>query len=281
MKLSLSNLALPPATTTAELAAIVALGIRGIEVAPTRIAQWDALTSARLREYRGQLNDVGLEVSSLQALLFGTTGLDLLHDAAAFKAMAEHLRHVAGLGAMLGAKIGVFGSPRNRLRGALSADASWSLGRDRLRQLAEIVHEEGGFALGLEPVPPAYGGDYLCDFEAVVQMVAEVDHPGLTVHLDTGCVQLAGDDISAAVAAAGTRLGHFHIAEPQLGPFAAPKAEHAKAAAALRASGYTGWCAIEMRQQTLDPIFAAVQAVTFSVKTYGVGMESDAAEVCI
>ncbi len=273
MKLSLSNLALPPTTTTGELAALVALGARGIEVAPTRIAPWEELDAARLRDYRRQLDDAGLAVSSLQALLFGTSGLHLLQDAADFEAMGAHLRKVAAIGTVLGAGIGVFGSPRNRLRGALEVNAAWSLGRARLRQLAEIVHEEGGFALGLEPVPAAYGGDYLGSFEEVVQMVREVDHPGLKVHLDTGCVQLGGGDIGAAVAAAGTLLGHFHIAEPQLGAFTAPKAEHAKAAAALHGSGYTGWCAIEMMQQAPDPMAAAVEAVTFAAGTYGAGVE--------
>ena len=268
MKLSLSNLALPAGTTTAELAGLVALGARGVEVAPTRIAPWDELDAPRLAAYRGQLASAGLAVSSLQALLFGTSGLHLLQDEAAFVAMGEHLRRVAAIGAELGAGIGVFGSPRNRLRGDLAADAAWDLGRERLRRLAEWVHGEAGFALGLEPVPAAYGGDYLGSYQEVVQMVRDVDHPGLRVHLDTGCVLLGGGDIGAAVAAAGDLLGHFHIAEPQLGRFTTPSAEHGKAAAALHTAGYAGWRAIEMLQQDPDPMDAVREALAFAVRQY-------------
>ncbi|MBN8892884.1 MAG: hypothetical protein BGP12_21545 [Rhodospirillales bacterium 70-18] len=265
--LAVSNLAIPATATSADLAGLRALGVRGLEVAPTRLAAWEALAAPVLVEYRDRLDDAGLVVSSLQALLFGTTGLHLLGEAAAFEAMRAHLRHVAAIGGRLGARVGVFGSPRNRLRGALPAEAAWALGRERLGVLARTVAETG-FALGLEPVPPVYGGDFLTRAEEVIQMVTEVDHPGLVVHLDTGCVMLGGDSIAEAVAAAGPLLGHFHIAEPKLGTFDAPQCEHDAAAAALRAAQYRGWIAIEMLEQPEAPMQAVRQAVTFAAEHY-------------
>jgi sugar phosphate isomerase/epimerase len=265
MRLALSNLAIPSGVN---LSALRNLGLQGLEAAPTRIAPWESLTPAAARAYRAEADDAGLAIPSLQALLFGTAGLHLLADQSAFLAMAEHLRRVSEIGAVLGAGIGVFGSPGNRLRGDKPEQEAWALGRERLGVLARIV-AESGFALGLEPVPPFYGGDFLTRAADVIRMVAEVDHPGLRVHLDTGCVMLGGDRIGAAVAEAAPSLGHFHIAEPKLGPFDAPQAEHAAAASALREAGYTGWVAIEMREQPDAPMAAIEVAVSFAKAVYG------------
>jgi hypothetical protein len=52
----------------------------------------------------------------MQALLFGTTGLNVFGDNKSQEAMLEHLRAVCRIGAGLGATKLVFGSPKNRDR---------------------------------------------------------------------------------------------------------------------------------------------------------------------
>jgi sugar phosphate isomerase/epimerase len=260
MQLAISNLTLPDGLEPEMLKGIRDAGVDGIEVAPTRIAAWADLSESRLTEYRTRLAEHGLVVSSLASLVFGTEGLQLLGSHAAFEKLREHLRRVANIGQRLGATVGVFGSPRNRLRGALQPEAAFSLGRDRFAMLAETVSTEG-FRLGLEPVPAAYGGDFLPQSSDVIEMVRQVNHAGLRVHLDTGCALLGGESIAEAVAEADGTLAHFHIAEPKLAAFGSPTAEHTAAAGALRAAAYDGWLVIEMLQQTPDsvtPIFAAV-----------------------
>ena len=259
-RLAISNLALPQLIMPGVLRDIHAVGVQGIEVAPTRVAPWADLSDDRLDDYRLILADHGLVVSSLASLFFNTKGVNLLGDHAAFERMRGHLQRVAAIGQRLGTTIGVFGSPQNRLRGALSTAAAAELGCARLRQLADTVAVEG-FALVLEPVPAGYGGDFLPSAAEVIAMVKAVDHPGLRVHLDTGGVLLGGDRIADAVMAAGTSLGHFHIAEPGLGPFHNPVAEHANAADSLQKTGYDGWLAIEMLEQTLNSLPAAIEAI--------------------
>lgn len=262
MKLAVSNLAIPAGATLQDLIGLRQLGVAGIEVAPTRIAPWDALTPDYLASYRGRMTDAGLVIPSLQALLFGTEGLHLLQSDAAFEALLVHLRKVARIGVALGASIGVFGSPRNRLRGAMQAETAWQLASTRFSLLAYAMDNEG-FSLGLEPVPAAYGGDFLCGADEVTKMVAEVDQPGLRVHLDTGCVLLGGGSIGPAIVAAGSAMAHFHVAEPKLGNFRQPVAEHDIAAAALRHSGYNQWIAIEMLEspEGMLEVTRAIQTV--------------------
>lgn len=264
MRLAVSNIAWPADDDAAAFSRLAALGVAGIEVAPTRIAPWAELTPPVLAGYRRRLADHGLVVSSLQAILYGCDDLRLLADAASFAALCEHIERVAGIAAALGALVMVFGAPRNRRRGDRTAAEARSLGSERLRRLGEIAGA-AGVAIGIEPVPPFYGGDFLTDWRDVLAMVRLVDHPGIRVHLDTGCVALAADSIAEAVTASRGLLAHFHAAQPGLQGFDPPAENHAEAGRSLRAGGYDGWVAIEMRQQETAPL-AAVEAAVAAVR---------------
>ena len=270
MRLSVSNLAWPSDSDDQAFALLATLGVRGVEVAPTRLANWEDITTAQLAAYRRRVEDAGLVVSSLQALLFGTSGLALLGDRPSFDAMLEHMRRVTDIAAALGAVAMVFGSPRNRLRGDMPPADAWELGRGRWREMGAIA-ASGGTAIVIEPVPPYYGGDFLTQWGDVLAMVREVDHPGIRVHLDTGCVDLGGDLIQEAIAASAPWLWHFHAAQPDLASFAEPAANHADAGSALHAVQYKGWVAIEMREQSPDPLGAMATAIRAVQAMYRMG----------
>lgn len=267
MRLAVSNLAWPATAEAAAFGRLAALGVAGVEVAPTRLAPWPELTPAVLADYRARLDGDGLVVSSLQAILFGCDGLQLLSDAGSFAGLCGHIDRVADIATMLGGQVLVFGAPRNRRRGDTPEAEAWRLGRDRLHRLGEIAAAHGT-VIGIEPVPAFYGGDFLASWQDVLRMVREVDHPGIRVHLDTGCVGLGGGSIGEAVGASIEWLAHFHAAQPGLAGFAEPAANHAEAAAALAAAGYDGWLAIEMREQQGDPLGAMEIAVRAVLETY-------------
>lgn len=269
IRLSVSNLAWPAEQEDAAFKRLAALGVTGVEVAPTRLAPWPDLTEARLTDYRHRIEASGLSVSSLQAILFGRGDVHLLGDAAAFERLCGHLRQVAAIASTLGAGVLVFGSPRNRLRGEMAADEAWNLARRRFAVLGEIC-AASGVVLGIEPVPAFYGGDFLTSWTDVLRMVREVKNPGVRVHLDTGCVHLGGDDIAEAIAASEPVLAHFHAAQPDLGDFTDPLANHTKASQALRDAGYDRWIAIEMREQSGDPMHAIEIAIGTVTSIYGI-----------
>jgi sugar phosphate isomerase/epimerase len=268
MRLAVSNLAWPTESDATAFAELFRLGVRGVEVAPTRIGSWESITHTELAAYRARLNDVGLVVSSLQAILFGKTDLSLLGEPSSFAAMRDHMHRVTDIAAVLGAEVLVFGSPRNRSRGDIPLDEAWSIARERWRQLGEIT-AAADVVIGIEPVPPFYGGDFLTQWADVLRMVQDVDHPGVRVHLDTGCVALGGDRIDEAVTSSIGWLAHFHAAQRDLASFADPAPNHAEAARALRAEGYSRWVSIEMREQPGDPVGATIAAVRAVKQLYG------------
>lgn len=269
MRLAVSNLAWPARQDNAAFDLLASLGVQGVEVAPTKLAPWNELTATHLSEFRNKLGSAGLVVSSLQAILYGLDRPQLLGDEAQFQLMRDHLTMVADIAARLGGRAMVFGSPRNRLRGITADGDAWRIARDRLRIIAENVANAGA-VVGIEPVPAAYGGDFLGSWRDVLRMVQDVDHAGVRVHLDTACVMLGGDSIDEAVIAAKDCLTHFHAAEPQLVSFYAPVADHAAAAVALKTAHYDGWISIEMREQPEDPLAAVSQAVRTVQHLYGI-----------
>ncbi len=266
VKLGMSNLAWAPGETAAALGLLARLGMEGIEAAPTRIADWDHLDAAAARGYRAQVEDAGLRVCSLQAILFGRPDVQLLADGAAFGRLAEHMRQVATVAEALGAGIAGLGAPRNRTRGALPPAEAEALAAERLRVLGDIA-APAGLVIGLEPVPVQYGADFMLRASEVRRVVAAADHPAVRTHLDCACVTLEGDDIGAEVAATGAGLAHYHAAEPDIGPFDAPACAHGQAAAALHGIGYGGWVVVEMREQP-SGLHAVERAARFASQTY-------------
>ncbi len=266
LRLGVSNLAWTPERAAEALELLARLGVMGIEAAPTRIADCDQLDAAAVAGYRRQVEDAGLRVCSLQAILFGRPDVQLLADEAAFLAMAEHMRRVAAVAEGLGAGVAVLGAPRNRTRGALAVAEAEALAAERLRVLGDIA-APAGLTIGLEPVPARYGADFMLRATDVRRVVDLCGHPAIRTHLDCACVMLGDDDIGAEIAATGPRLAHYHIAEPELGTFDAPVCAHGAAAAALAAAGYAGWAVIEMRERP-DGLAALGRAIRFAQGAY-------------
>lgn len=269
MKLSVSNIAWSPEDDLEAFALLQRLGVEWIELAPSRIAAWDSLTSAEARTYRAMLKDHGLQVSSLQAIYFGTSGMALLKSEEEFISLRDHTVKVAELADALGCRPGVWGAPGLKLRDNMPINAANDLAEKRLRQIGQaMAHTE--FVLALEPVPPYYGADYLISVEDILDMVTRVGHSNIGLHLDVACVELGGGDIEKNIEEAGAeRIHHFHIAEKDLGDFTNPKRNHAKAAKALHNIGYNGALAIEMKVNSPDWAQRLEDAVAFSRQTYG------------
>lgn len=268
MRLAISNLAWPSALDEVIFDRLARLGVSGVEVAPTRLGAWDVLSHSLLTDYLARVEAAGLVVSSLQAVLFGHPEFQLLGEGGLFEKLREHMHHVAEIGLTLGAGVLVLGAPRNRLLGGMELESAWQCARERLYELGEITLP-AGVTIGIEPVPAAYGGEFLTSWSEVLRMVKDVDHPGVRVHLDTGCVSLGGDLIDEAITASKGMLTHFHASQPQLADFEKPLPNHVPAAAALHDVGYNRWISIEMREQPEEPVRAAERAVRVVRRIYG------------
>jgi len=272
MKLAVSNIAWPgePDVDAAAIALLVSNGIRGLEVAPTRVwPEWQGMEPASIRDFRRRIESAGLAISSLQSILFQKPELKLFGSDADRAAMHDHLRLCADLAAGLGAHCLVFGAPKNRDRGTLSEAEAFTIARDFFARASEY-YAERGVCLGFEANPIDYQCNFAFESATAARLVRAVDSPGFRLHLDSACLFLAGENAVDAIEQNRDILAHFHVSEPHLGAFATPAAPHSAIAGALARIHYSAWCALEMRAAT-PPLPALESAVRFVLNTYANG----------
>ncbi|MEI6535113.1 MAG: TIM barrel protein, partial [Verrucomicrobiaceae bacterium] len=158
MNPAVSNIAWPAADDEAALGMLQASGVNLIEIAPTR--HWPDLTQVDESEARGFaeiLHQNGFSICAFQALLFGKPELQVFGSDNG-RACLDYLESVCRLAGWMGAKALVFGSPKNRLRGALSFDAALAKATDFFRVLGDAAIKNGVIVC-IEPNPSAYGCD--------------------------------------------------------------------------------------------------------------------------
>ncbi|MCA9736796.1 MAG: sugar phosphate isomerase/epimerase [Gemmatimonadetes bacterium] len=270
MRVSVSNIAWAPEDDARAADVLTSLGVEAVEVAPTtRWADPARVPPDEARAYRASWAERGLEVSSLQALLYGRDDLKLFADEGVRTALHAHLVGVARLAAELGAGPLVFGSPKNRLKGTLSPAEARERAVVFFRDVAEAI-QPLGTVLVLEANPSEYGADFVTHTHDMVDLVEAVDHPAFGAHLDLGGMQIAGEPVTEWVARSAHVLRHVHVSEPYLAPVGASRLDHHAVADALRHVGYEGWISIEMRRDAeRDPVDSVADAARRVVAAYG------------
>jgi D-psicose/D-tagatose/L-ribulose 3-epimerase len=271
VNLAVSNIAWEPSQDDVVADLLRRAGVGGVEIAPTKWRQRPLeASSADIATYRRRWEDRGLPIVSLQALFFGRPDLHLFGDARSRAEMLAYLRGVMRLGAGLGARSFVFGSPKNRLRGSLSLPQALDIAA-RFFRVAGGYASEHGAALCIEANPPAYGCDFMTTTAEAVELCRRVDHPAVRVNADLGGITMSNENVRASLETAKAFIGHFHASEPNLAPLGT-SADHDAAGSALDAIGYPGWVSIEMRasNQAGDENIAAVEsAVHLALGAYG------------
>jgi sugar phosphate isomerase/epimerase len=250
MRVAISNIAWRADEDAAMGRLLAAAGVDAVEVAPTRT--WPApleATAADAAALVGFWRDLGLEIVSMQALLYGRPELTLFDDAATRAATIAYLEGVLRLAGRLGARRLVFGSPGNRRVGDRDPATCWAIAVEVFGALAARAEAEG-VVLCIEPNPPAYKCDFVTRAAEGLALARQVGRPGFGLHLDLAGALLAGDDPAAAIAACAGEIAHLHVSAPQLGHVQrAMPYDLAACAEALRAARYDGVVAIEMRTQ--------------------------------
>jgi D-psicose/D-tagatose/L-ribulose 3-epimerase len=270
LRLAVSNIAWDVEDDAAIAAMLVNEGVGGIEIAPTKWRERPIEASVRdVSDYRMLWKDRGLPIVAMQSLLFGQPQLQLFGDKAGRTAMLEYLKRMVDLGAALGARALVFGSPKNRLRGALSDEEMTAIALPFLREIGSHA-ESSGVAFCLEPVPARYGSDWVLTPADAVAMAQQVEVPGLCVNGDLGAMLLAGADPASCIRDAGATMAHYHASEPDFVNLNDAPA-HLAAAEGLSAIAYRGWISIEMaRGGDVDRTESMRAAVRLARAAYGV-----------
>jgi sugar phosphate isomerase/epimerase len=261
----ISNLAWPPEAWRDALRLVRDLGVGAIEVAPFGLfGGWD-VRDDEVRALSDEIAGAGMTCSAMQGILYQAPHVHLFASTEARAALHAHLAKVARIAELLGAKACVFGAPRQRDPGSLTAAQAWDIAVDFFRAVAPVFADHGA-AIAFEANARRYGCRFVVTTPEAVTLVAAVGHPGCGLQIDTGTLFLEHEDPQVLCAAAPLAV-HAHVSEPDLAPIGSSGVDHAPVAAALRACGYAGSLSIEMKAVP-EWRSAVARAVTLVRETY-------------
>jgi D-psicose/D-tagatose/L-ribulose 3-epimerase len=216
MRLAISNIAWNVDEDAAIAELLQRYKVDAIDVAPGKyFPEPTKATADKIAPIRDWWGDRGIEITGMQALLFGTQGLNLFGSVAVQQKMLSHLAAVCRIGAGLGATRLVFGSPKNRDRTGLSDDKTLEIAIDFFHQLGDIAFNEG-VQVCLEPNPPCYGANFMSTSAETAEVVMSVNHPAIRMQLDTGALTINSEDIEQVLKQSNAVIGHIHASEPNL-----------------------------------------------------------------
>lgn len=246
--LAVSNIAWDAADEAAVADRLAEIGVRSVEIAPTKIFDDPTRVSdEELDRYLAFWADRGIDVVAFQSMLFGRLDLELFGAEPVRRATIDRLRSFLDLAGRMGVGALVFGSPRNRLLpDGATEESAWSSAVATFRELGDAA-VAAGTTLCIEPNPPQYACEFVTTAAAGRRLVEDVDSPGFRLHLDAAGMTLAGDDVGGAIRASAKALVHYHVSAPQLAPIEAAEVDHVSAFRALSTIGYQGHVSIEMR----------------------------------
>ncbi|MGQ7957264.1 sugar phosphate isomerase/epimerase family protein [Pseudomonas sp. SP16.1] len=279
MRLAISNIAWEPGQDELIAGVLKRYGLDAIDVAPGKYFPDPAnASSADIARVRQCWADLGIEITGMQALLFGTNGLNLFGSPSVQRAMLEHLAAVCRIGAGLGATRLVFGSPRNRDRGELNEEQALQEAVPFFLKLGDIAQSHGVIVC-LEPNPPCYGANFMTTSLATATVVEAVAHPSIKMQLDTGALTINGEDPVDVLHRAAGLIGHVHASEPDLVTLGDGGTDHQRVADALRVSLPGQVVSIEMLASKQEAHEVAIErALQLAIRHYRPAIHASACE---
>lgn len=269
MRLAISNIAWDIAEDVSVAKLLGKFGIDAIDVAPGKYFPDPANSKGEdITNVRRWWADHGIEITGMQALLFGTTGLNVFGDRKSQEAILEHLRAVFRIGAGLGATRLVFGSPKNRDRSGLSDVQALGQAVTFFRRLGDAAQEDGVIVC-LEPNPTRYGANFMTTSVETAHVVAAVGHGAIRMQFDTGALTINGESPDVVLESSARLIGHVHASEPDLVPLGDGGTDHQLMHKALIQHLPESVVSIEMVATREEPHLHSIErALTCAIECY-------------
>lgn len=243
MKLSVSNLAWPLEETDWCLEQLVKQGIKGVELAPLKVFDsWESISTESVAKVCKKYSDLGLKISSFQAITFGASDLALLNDEAKVSNFLRHMEKVAWLLSELGGENAVFGSPG--LRKDVNYDENELI---NLFKAIDLIFAKYKVNFVWESVPSYYGCNLLNNISDTDSLFNRIELSNVGRHFDTGCQHLSGDleDVNGCIDFI-SKSKHLHISQVDLNNFSNPAKYNKDIAKAIKKHYHGEWCVLEM-----------------------------------
>lgn len=254
MKFAVSNIALSAFDHAAELERLPALGLSGLEVAPSRVWKdtWPGPAPAQVAAYRRQAEAAGLDVIGLHSIFYDHPELGLFRDRETRSRTMEFMEHLSAVCRDLGGRTIIYGGGRRR--NGTPLDEAFKEAAGFLAELCRRI-EDHGTCYCFEPLGPQ-DADFINSALESLDIVRAVNHPALQIQLDAKALVDNNEAEPDVFRATAEHLVHFHANEPGLGVLGASGAvDHAAMGRMLNDVGYNGFVSIEQRLlNAADPL---------------------------
>lgn len=269
MRLAISNIAWDVAEDDGVAALLHRYGVDAVDIAPGKyFPNPGQATSVEIENVRRWWEGRGIEITGMQALLFGTTGLNVFGPPSTQDATLKHLGAVCRIGGLMGATRLVFGSPKNRDRSGLSDDEALAKATSFFHRLGDIA-AAANVVICLEPNPPCYGANFMTTSRETADVVEAVGHPSIRMQLDVGAMAINEEAPANVVSSCAGLIGHVHASEPNLVPLGDGGARHDLVFSALTKYLPRAVVSIEMVATQNEPHLASIErALAFAVRSY-------------
>jgi D-psicose/D-tagatose/L-ribulose 3-epimerase len=269
LRISISNIAWDRSEDEAVAELMRRYNVDALDIAPAKYFSTPGdVPTTDIMAVRTWWAERGIEITGMQSLLFGTTGLNVFGAEQAQSSMLRHLHGICHVAAVLGCTRLVFGSPRNRDRGAANDEDANAVAVPFFQRLGEIAAAMG-VVICLEPNPPCYGANFLTTATETASFVRQVGTPSIRMQLDTGALTISGETPCSVLGEHRDLIGHIHVSEPHLVPIGDGGCDHSEMAHSLREHMGEPLVAIEMLATNTEPHLVAIErALRVAVQHY-------------
>jgi len=269
MRLAISNIAWDISEDEAVAELLNRYDIDAIDIAPGKYFP-DPVNASHddIKRVRRWWAEHGIEITGMQALLFGASELNVFGSAHTQEAMLERLAGVSHIAAGLGATRLVFGSPKNRDRSGLTDEEAADIAVPFFERLGDIAASYG-VLFCLESNPPRYGANFMTTSAETARVVERVAHRAIRMQLDTGAIAINGEEPARIVARYADLIGHIHASEPDLLPLGDGTSAHDEVYAALAQHLPDHLVCIEMLATKNEPHLQSIErALQAAIRSY-------------
>ena len=261
MKFSVSNISLNAYNHAAELKQLGALGISGLEVAPSRRWHdtWHGLSDAHVSAYRREIESAGLKVVGLHSLFFDHPELGLFKEPEIRAESLDFLEHLSAVCRDLGGRTLIYGGGRRR--GTVSETDARRETIDFFGELCLRI-EDHGTCFCFEPLGPK-DTDFINSALESFAIAEQINHPAVRVQLDAKALVENNEATAATFTAVASMLVHYHANEPGLNVLGSSGSiDHKALGGMLREIGYDGFVSIEQRMLSSETPLEDIAAST-------------------
>lgn len=271
MKISISNLAWDQNEDIVVAKVLRDYDVGALDLAPTKVWKLPLKVSdVKLAEFKNFWQKNGQMIVSAQSVLYSRPELNIFSPSPKIKKeIFRYLSSMLNLTAKLGAKILVFGSPRNKRLNGLSSLAATKIAVDFFSRLGNVAKKENVFFC-LEPNPREYNADFITNTSEAISLLQKINHSHVRLNMDTGAMFYNHEDYQKIIEKGFPFLSHFHVSEPNFVTPSEKFLDHKKIARILRSLNYQNYVSVEMipkeKQGHLEKIR---QALSLVLEIYG------------